>query len=167
MSETIGPTVRDLNYHRNADGVYEFTTGFMDFGPGPHKKVIVEMVTLQTFIVLGEFEGMNEIIALAKSHWSSYAEMKRANTFRAWAAIKAARIRPVVNPVHLSFLWVCKDRRRDKDNVVAGGRKPILDSLEKAGIVRRDSWRLIAGFEDRFEVDKENPRVEVTLREIA
>lgn len=120
----------------------------------------------QVFKIPGEFEGMNEIIALAKKHWSAYARMKETNTFRAWVAIKAAKIQPVANPVLVSFHWICKDRRRDKDNVAAGGRKPILDGLEKAGIVRRDSWKLIDGFKDSFAVDRKSPGVVVTLEEV-
>ena len=50
--------------------------------------------------------------------------------------------------------------------MVAGGRKFILDGLEEAGIVRRDSWKLIAGFEDGFDVDKRHPCVMVTLEEV-
>lgn len=129
------------------------------------KPQAVKPVT-QAFRIPGEFEGMNEIIALAKTHWSAYARMKEANTLRTWAVIKAARIQPVTRPVLVSFLWVCKDRRRDKDNVVAGGRKPILDALERAGIVRRDSWRLIAGFSDAFDVDRKSPCIVVTLEEV-
>lgn len=119
----------------------------------------------QSFKVSGEFEGMNEIIALAKSHWSAYAETKKTNTLRAWAAIKAARIQPVKGPVKVSFLWVCNNRRMDKDNV-ASSKKFILDGLEEAGIVSRDSWKLIAGFEDSFEVKKGSPCVIVTLEEV-
>jgi hypothetical protein len=119
----------------------------------------------QFFKVSGEFEGMNEIVALAKQHWGAYAEMKKTNTMRVWSAIKVARIQPVTKPVTVSFLWICKDRRRDKDNL-ASGKKFILDGLELAGIVRRDSWKLIAGFSDSFEVDKKHPGVIVTLEEV-
>jgi len=35
-----------------------------------------------------------------------------------------------------------------------------------AGILRGDKWDDIVGWSDRFDIDKINPRVEVTIREV-
>ena len=68
-------------------------------------------------------------------------------------------------PVWMHYRWFEKDRRRDKDNVCAYGRKAIQDALVKAGYLDGDGWRHIAGFDDAFEVDAENPRIEVEIEE--
>lgn len=34
-----------------------------------------------------------------------------------------------------------------------------------AAILKGDGWKYVVGFSDRFEVDKENPRIEVLIRE--
>ena len=64
-----------------------------------------------------------------------------------------------------SFLWIERNRRRDKDNVAAGGRKLILDGLVEAGILPDDSWKYVVGWEDHFAVDKVKPGVRVTIFE--
>ena len=56
-----------------------------------------------------------------------------------------------------------KDRRRDKDNICAFGRKVIQDALVKARYLSNDGWKNIRGFEDHFEVDAKNPRIEVEI----
>jgi Holliday junction resolvase RusA-like endonuclease len=44
-------------------------------------------------------------------------------------------------------------------------QKFILDGLVRAGIIKDDSQKYINSITHRFEVDKRNPRVEVTLEE--
>jgi len=38
--------------------------------------------------------------------------------------------------------------------------------MQQVGIIENDGWSQIAGFEDRFEVDKDNPRVEIEIVEV-
>lgn len=64
--------------------------------------------------------------------------------------------------VRVDILFVEKDRRRDYDNIRAG-TKFILDALQKAGILRGDGQKYVYPPKDVFAVDKERPRVEVTL----
>ena len=71
----------------------------------------------------------------------------------------------IINPVKVTFIWVCKDERKDPDNI-AFAKKFILDGMVTAGIIKDDGWKEIKGFEDKFEVDKDNPRVVVEIREM-
>ena len=68
-------------------------------------------------------------------------------------------------PVAFLYLWVEKDRRRDKDNV-AFAKKFIQDALVSLGILENDGWKQIAGFTDVFDCDPANPRVEVLMWEV-
>ena len=111
------------------------------------------------------FPGLNDYIEAERSHRQKAAKMKRD-----WqnAVILCARrqiLGKFTNPVVMNYLWVEKDRRRDKDNVAAFGRKVIQDALVKAGVLENDGWANIEGFSDRFAVDKKNPRVEVEIVE--
>ena len=72
----------------------------------------------------------------------------------------------IENPVFMEFLWVEPNKRRDKDNISSFGRKVIQDALVQCGVLKDDGWRHVVGFSDRFEVDKENPRIEVKIREV-
>ena len=65
-------------------------------------------------------------------------------------------------PIDFSIHWYCKDKRKDKDNISAG-KKFILDGLIKAGIIPSDSWRHVGDFEDRFYLDRANPRIVVFM----
>ena len=57
-------------------------------------------------------------------------------------------------------------RRRDKDNISSFGRKAIQDTLVQCGVLKDDGWKHVVGFSDRFEVDRENPRMEDLIKEI-
>ena len=48
---------------------------------------------------------------------------------------------------------------------VCFAKKFILDALQEMKILKNDGWAEVAGFEDRFYVDKRNPRVEVEIYE--
>lgn len=72
----------------------------------------------------------------------------------------------IEKPVFMEYLWVEPDKRRDKDNISSFGRKVIQDALVKTGVLKNDGWKQIAGFSDRFEVDKKNPRIKVKIKEV-
>ena len=121
---------------------------------------------VQRLIIYGKMPGMNEIVAASKQHFAVYAKMKKELTTS--VAVMGLTLKPITPPVRVRFLWYEPDRRRDPDNISAGGRKFILDGLVEAGILPTDGWKLYeptGGLEDRFFIDKENPRVVVELIE--
>ena len=67
----------------------------------------------------------------------------------------------VTEPVHITFVWKEKNRKRDKDNV-AFAKKFILDAMQKKGVLPNDDNRWITGFTDEF-VYGEGEGVIVTL----
>lgn len=116
-----------------------------------------------TIIIPGTLPAMNEIVAASKKHWSEYAEMKR--TYTGLVAMVAGRLPPIQRS-NLIITWYCKDKRRDKDNVMAG-QKFIFDGLMAAGKLTNDGWKQIGEVTHRFEVDKQHPRVEVEIVEVS
>lgn len=116
-----------------------------------------------TVVVPGEMPGMNEIIAAAKSHFGAYATMKTTYTHAvAWAA-KAARV-PRLRRAMVFCHWLVKDQRHNPDNIQAA-IKFVLDGLVVAGVLPNDGWRQIEGIGHAFDVDPDNPRVEITIIE--
>jgi len=93
----------------------------------------------------------------------AYTAIKRRWEQQVAQECRAQSIRPVLGPVLLEFLWYEPSRRRDPDNVAAGGRKLILDGLVRAGILQGDGWRYIYGWTDTFDVDRTQPRVHLVL----
>jgi Holliday junction resolvase RusA-like endonuclease len=118
------------------------------------------VITTDKFTVPMQLPGLNEIIEAAKSHWSVYREMKK--TYQEAVEWTAKRIAPF-DRAYLDITWFEPDRRRDLDNIAAG-KKFILDGLQAIGKIENDGWKQIAGFTDTFEVDKQDPRVEVKIR---
>lgn len=119
----------------------------------------------QTLVIPGELKSMNEFINALKHNKYIGNQMKRTET--EFCALHARnQLKPVTNPVCVSFHWYSKSRRKDLDNVDSA-RKFILDGLQEAGILLNDSRRYVADLgKSEFRIDKTNPRVEVIIQEI-
>lgn len=116
-------------------------------------------------IINGRLPGMNEYIEKSRQNPKAGANLKKqAQTEVIWF-IKSQIRGKLKEPVYMSYLWVERDRRRDKDNVSAFGRKVIQDALVQTGRLRNDGWENVDGFCDEFSVDKARPRIEVTIYE--
>lgn len=114
------------------------------------------------FIIPGRLPGTNEIIDAAKSHYGSYAALKRMNTeLVAWVSKRI----PAMTSVEISITWHEPNEKRDIDNV-AGGTKFILDGLVMAGRIPNDTQRYVKAINHRFTVDRKNPRVEVEITQL-
>ena len=109
--------------------------------------------------------GLNDYIAAERSHRQKAAAMKRQYQDAVIIVIRRQIRGKLREPVRMRYLWVEKDRRRDKDNISSFGRKVIQDALVKAGKLRNDGWQNIQSFSDDFTVDKKRPRVEVIIEE--
>jgi len=112
--------------------------------------------------------GMNDIVAyskIRKGNWSAYADLKAKIERDLCLFIREQRIGKFIVPIWLRFVWYEKNRRRDPDNICAGGRKFILDSLVTEGVIKNDGWKQIAGWRDSFEVSPQKPGVYVSIEE--
>lgn len=126
-------------------------------------------MTPQRLWIPGPLPGLNELIGAAKGFGGKgigYAKLKESWTTAVWAHAKNARLARVER-VKLQFLWVEKNRKRDPDNVAAGGRKLVLDGLVKAGVLPGDGWEHVAGWVDAFEANKSAPGVWITIVDVS
>lgn len=119
----------------------------------------------QKIIIRGSLPGLNEYINAERTNKYKGAEMKRrAESIVLHAARSLGKWR-AEGPVYMVYHWYCADRRRDKDNISSFGRKVIQDALVRAKILQNDGWKDIIGFEDRFCIDRKNPRIVVEIEE--
>lgn len=118
-------------------------------------------------IVDGRLPSLNEYIDASRRNRYAAATMKRECMERVLLAcsqtLRGVRITP---PVYMRYLWIEPNKKRDKDNVCAYGRKIIQDALVVGGYLPNDGWRDIVGFEDAFLDDAKNPRVIVEIEEV-
>ena len=116
----------------------------------------------EKLVIPGELPSLNEIIDAAKTHYGKYSTMKRNNTEAiSWPAKQL----PCYEAVELEITWYCKNKRKDPDNIAAAV-KFIYDGLVEAGRLKNDGWKENKGWTNHFEVDKENPRVEIVIKEV-
>lgn len=113
-------------------------------------------------IIPGEMPGMNEIIKASKAHYQAYNKLKRENT---QAVVWCSKKVPKMQRVFLDITWYAKNKRRDPDNIAAGV-KFIFDGLVEAGVIENDGWKENGGWSNKFDVDKQNPRIEVVIKEV-
>lgn len=126
----------------------------------------------QTLVVPFRLPGLNDIIGQMSGHLTMrgrrvyrYTQTKRNMTRTLVGLIRTQRLDPVAGRVWVMCEWSEAGKRRDPDNIAAGGCKLILDALKAAGIIANDGWRNIAGFEHQFVIGK--PGVTVQLVESA
>lgn len=117
------------------------------------------------FTIKGTLPGLNELIEAERRNRYEGARLKKqCETVVAHSARQLGNV-VFTQPVHMVYHWHEKNRRRDKDNISAFGRKVIQDALVKAGYLLNDGWDNIEGFEDHFYVDAKKPRVVVEIWE--
>ncbi len=117
-----------------------------------------------TFVMTGRLEGLNEALKIPRFRFTQ-AKRRRASKRHIAEWILYKQVPKFTTPVRIHFLWVEKDRRRDYDNIRAGS-KLILDALVKLERIVNDSQAWLLPPTDSFEVDKTNPRIEVTISSV-
>ena len=114
-------------------------------------------------IIYGELPTMNSIINNAKVHWTEYRKVKSEfDDAVAWYAEKQNV--KFFEKCELEITYYMENRKKDPDNILSS-KKFILDGLVQAGVLENDGWKQIKGFDESWEVDKKNPRVEVEFKE--
>jgi len=119
----------------------------------------------------GELPTLNEMISDNKVRYSRSGKKiqtaygKKKNEFTQDIAMQAKhvqKLKPIDVQVDCYFHWVCKDKRKDKDNTSVSG-KYIFDGLVKAGILPNDGWNYIGSILHTFSIDKNSPCVTLTM----
>lgn len=114
----------------------------------------------------GRLPGLNEYTDTCRTNPQKGNRMKQdAQTAIMWQIMAQMRRCRFEGPVFLLFTFYERDRRRDKDNVSSFARKVIQDALVQSGVLEDDGWDHVTGYLDRFEVDKDNPRIVVEFIE--
>lgn len=110
---------------------------------------------------------LNDYIAAERTNRHKGAKMKADNGNIVAVAIRQQLMGVrIEKPVEMNYAWYEPNKRRDKDNISSFGRKVIQDALVQCGVLQDDGWKYVVGFSDRFEVDKNNPRIEILIREV-
>lgn len=122
-----------------------------------------EAVETMKVIIPFTLPGLNEYIDAERTNRYKAAKMKRDCQNQICIALYRQIRGRLKEPVIMDYLWVEKDRRRDKDNISSFGRKVIQDALVQMKALKNDGWDNIVNFSDDFAVDKLRPRIEIDI----
>lgn len=81
------------------------------------------------FTIRGTLPGLNELIEAERSHRQMGAKLKKQCEAVVLHAARSLGKWRADGPVRMVYRWYEPNRRRDKDNVCAFGRKVIQDAL--------------------------------------
>ena len=120
------------------------------------------------FTIPGRLDGLNEYTSANRSNAYRGGRMKQKNENNIIAHIRRqlSGIGTITAPVLIYYRFYEKDRRRDNDNILSCAAKFVQDSLKAAWIIKDDNQKCIPHFYFDTFVDKENPRIEVTITEL-
>jgi Holliday junction resolvase RusA-like endonuclease len=120
-----------------------------------------------TLIILGRLPGINDYTAANRQHYRVGADMKKdAQDTIIWQIRNQLRGLHITKPVMIKYMFFEPNKKRDLDNIAGFAHKVIQDSLVNTKVIANDGWGNVVGFLDQFALDKENPRIEVTIVEV-
>ena len=112
-----------------------------------------------------ELPSLNEYVNAERANRFAGAKMKKDIERRLASHILHQGVVAHKIPVRIDFIWKCKNKRKDKDNI-AFSKKFLLDSLVRCGVIPNDKWDCIESWIDIFpEPDKEDVGVDVIIYE--
>lgn len=91
------------------------------------------------FTIRGTLPGLNELIEAERSHRQMGAKLKKQCEAVVLHAARSLGKWRADGPVRMVYRWYEPNRRRDKDNVCAFGRKVIQDALVR-GEIPAERW---------------------------
>lgn len=106
------------------------------------------------------FKKGNKIVSqgsLMKKKWQSYFASQ---------IVKGLGRKKISKPFTVHYDIYEPDKKRDIGNVFSPIEKYTMDALQDTGTIPNDNQQWYKGFSARFFIDKENPRIEVTISEI-
>lgn len=119
------------------------------------------------FTIPGRLDGLNDYTSANRTNPYKGAKMKAEAEKTVMYSIRQQLHRLNIKaPVRLKYEFWEPNKRRDLDNISSFAHKVIQDSLVKTGVLVNDNWDYIIGYEDIFYVDKNNPRIVVTMLEV-
>lgn len=98
-------------------------------------------------------------------HWRHAHRAKHETEALVRAALVRARIRTLTAPIAVSVTWYAPDARRRDSDALDFTKKAILDTLVKTGAIEDDDWRHVHKSTTAIELDRQHPRIEITIEE--
>lgn len=110
------------------------------------------------------FPNLNNYIHACDKNYAIGNKMKRDNqSIACWEIRTQLTDVHIKKPVMIDYHIYEPNRKRDKSNVGAFAVKVIEDALQQCGTILNDNWTYMRGYSIEVDLDKQNPRIEVTI----
>lgn len=127
-------------------------------------------------IVKGYNSGLNELLDAQVHRYDARTKrtivanpVKKKNDALCMKHIKLSKdLRGVkINgPVFMRYKFYVPDKKHDRSNYASAFIKSFEDALQKCKVIKNDTYDLVLTPELYFQVDKDNPRIEVEIIEV-
>ena len=97
-----------------------------------------------------KFPSLNDYITAERTNKYKASKIKKDLTDLVALECKRQKI-PKFGKVLLTYTWIEKNKKRDKDNIYFN-QKFIQDGLVHAGVIKNDGWENVKGFKHMFEI---------------
>ena len=126
-------------------------------------KALTGDFTRKTLIIKGRLDNLNDYTKECRSSKYAGNDCKARNEEKITGFIEEQLFGVhFQGKTYLHFRWIERNRMRDLDNVCLA-KKFILDALVRNKVIETDGWKGVWGFTDEFDVDAEDPRIEVVI----
>ena len=108
---------------------------------------------------------LNEYVLMERGNRHAAAKSKKTVEAGLVAEMLQQRPRGIrwpLSDVSLSYVWIRKDKRTDKSNIMFC-QKFVEDALQGAGILKNDGWNNIQDIFHQFFIDHQGPRLELII----
>lgn len=120
------------------------------------------------FVIQGRLEGLNEYTSANRTNPHKGGKVKRdCENLIIYSIRQQLRGVHIEKPVLIYYRFYEPNRRRDNDNILSCAAKFVQDSLVKTRVLQEDGQKYIHNFYFDTFVDRENPRIEVTITELS
>ena len=90
------------------------------------------------------------------------AAKSRVSSDVAWMA-RQAKLQPIPYPVRVTVTWWAPNARRRDPDCLGPWCKAALDALVSCGVLVDDSHRYVLAVTQEIRLDRDNPRITITL----
>ena len=126
-------------------------------------KALTGDFTRKTLIIKGRLDNLNDYTKECRSSKYAGNDCKARNEEKITGFIEEQLFGVhFQGKTYLHFRWIERNRMRDLDNVCFA-KKFILDTPVRNKVIETDGWKGVWGFTDEFDVDAEDPRIEVVI----
>lgn len=115
-------------------------------------------------------KGLNELLAGRIYNFRTkkyHNSVKAENDKICLKAIKKYMANVIIDkPIQCTFLIYTKDKRHDRGNLTSACEKSFLDALQTARVIKNDGFDDVLDSIFHTDVDKNNPRIVVEIKEV-